>query len=88
MFQVYQTSADILYLILTIAIALVALFLLVALGYLIKILRDTSIVSGKAKDTIDLVNHYLWQPIKLMMMVMEKTKEYAASATRKKRHKF
>ena len=29
-------------------------------------------VSAKAKDTIDLINHYLWQPIKIAMMIIEK----------------
>lgn len=73
---IYSSSTDILYLVLTIVIALLGIFLCVALYHIIKILRDVNTVSTKAKDTMDLLNHYLWQPIKIAMMVLEKMKFY------------
>lgn len=73
---IYSSSTDILYLVLTIVIALLGIFLCVALYHIIKILRDVNTVSTKAKDTMDLLNHYLWQPIKIAMMVIEKMKFY------------
>jgi len=61
------------------------IFLVVALYHLIKILRDVNKVTNKAKDTIDLINHYLWQPIKIALMIMDKSKEFAAKKAKKKK---
>ncbi|MBU1935100.1 hypothetical protein KKF04_03515 [Patescibacteria group bacterium] len=79
----YSTPLEVLYLVLSIGIALLVLFLLLALYHLIKILRNINIVTDKAKDTVDLVNHYLWQPIKIAMMIIEKGKHYAEQQARK-----
>ena len=75
MLELYSTPLDILYLVLTIAIALLAIFLVLALFHFIKILSNVNKVTSKAKDTVDLVNHYLWQPIKIAMMLIEKGKK-------------
>ncbi len=71
----YSTPLEVLYLVLTIVIGALGLFLVIALFHLIKILANMNKVSAKAKDTIDLINHYLWQPIKIFMSVVEKMKE-------------
>ena len=84
MLELYSTPLDILYLILSIAIGLLALFLIIALFHLIKILSNVNKVTSKAKDTMDLVNHYLWQPIKIAMMILEKSKEVARHTRKKK----
>ena len=86
MFELYKTPLDILYLVSSISIGLVALFLVIALFNLIVILRNFRKVSEKAKDTIDLVNHYLWQPIKIMLMLIEKLKDVQFAAKAAKRH--
>jgi len=86
MFELYKTPADILYLVSSISIALVALFLVIALWNLIKILRNARLVSEKAKDTIDLVNHYLWQPIKIMLMLIERLKDVQFTVNKAKKH--
>ena len=85
MLELYKTPVDILYFVLTIGAGLVALFLVIALYYLIRVLSDVHSVTDKVKDTVDLVNHYLWQPIKIFMTLVEKGKEYAAKRA-KKRH--
>lgn len=73
----YNTPLEILYLILSIGIGLLALFLVIALFHLIGILRNIKKVTSKARDTVELVNHYLWQPIKIMLMIIEKAKHMA-----------
>ena len=83
MFAMYNSPLNILYLVLSIGFGLLVLFLIVAIYHLICILRNVRKVSEKAKDTVDLVNHYLWQPIKIMMMVLEKGKEVATRAHKK-----
>ncbi len=83
MLEMYSTPLDVLYLVLSIGGGLLLLFLVIAIFHLIRILRDVNKVTNKAKDTIDLVNHYLWQPIKIMLMVMDKSKEFAAKQAKK-----
>jgi len=78
MLEIYQTPLDFLYLVLSISIGLFALFLVIALFHTISILRNVKKVTSKAKDTVDLVNHYLWQPIKIAMMMFEKGTEAVA----------
>lgn len=80
----YKTPLDILYLVLSIGGGLLLLVLVVAVFHLVGILSNVKKVTRKAKDTVDLVNHYLWQPIKMMMTIMEKGKQYAAKQARKK----
>lgn len=80
----YKTPLDILYLVLSIGGGLLLLILVVAVFHLVGILNNVKKVTRKAKDTVDLVNHYLWQPIKMMMTIVEKGKQYAAKQARKK----
>jgi hypothetical protein len=84
MLEFYSTPLDILYLVLSIAVGLLAIFLIVSLYHLIKILSNVNKVTSKAKDTMDLINHYLWQPIKIAMMIIEKSKSVAKHTRKKK----
>jgi len=86
-FALYKTPIEILYLVLSISVGLLTLFLVVAIYRLIRIFGNVNSVTEKAKDTIDLVNHYMWQPIKIMMMLIEKGKEFAAASKHKKKEK-
>ena len=79
----YNSPLNILYLVLSVGFGLVVIFLVVALYQVIKILRNARKVTEKAKDTVDLVNHYLWQPIKIMLMILEKGKDIANKTRRK-----
>lgn len=87
MLEIYKTPLDYLYLVSSASIGLIALFLIIALFNLIIILRNARKVSEKAKDTMDLVNHYLWQPIKVMLMLIEKLKEVQFAVKEKKHSK-
>ena len=80
----YSTPLDILYLVLSVGGGLLLLLLVIAVYNLVKILRNVNKVTSKAKDTIDLINHYLWQPIKIAMMIIEKGKGMAAKKSKKK----
>ena len=83
MLELYKTPLDILYLILSIGGGILLLVLILAVFHLVGILSNVKKVTSKAKDTVDLVNHYLWQPIKIMLMVIEKSKHYAAAQAKK-----
>ncbi|MBN2095920.1 hypothetical protein JW752_00780 [Candidatus Peregrinibacteria bacterium] len=85
MLEMYKTPLDILYLVLSVGGGLLLLVLIIAVLHLIGILSNVRKVTRKAKDTVDLINHYLWQPIKVMMRIMERSKEYAAKQARKKK---
>jgi len=85
MLELYQTPLDILYLVLSISIAIFALFLTIALFHAIGILSNVKKVSRKAKDTVDLVNHYLWQPIKIGMMMFDKGTDAVKKAKKRKK---
>jgi len=87
MLELYSTSLDILYLVLSIGLGLLLLFLVIAIFHLISILRNIKKVTARAKDTVDLVNHYLWQPIKIAMMVIEKGKAAASRQASKSKKK-
>ena len=75
MLGLYQTPLDYLYLVLSASVGLLALVLVIATIQIICILANFRKVSEKAKDTVDLINHYLWQPIKIMLMIIERMKE-------------
>mgnify|MGYP006865010088 CR=1 FL=1 len=81
----YDTPLNVLYLILSIGGGLLLLVLVIAVVQIIGILMNIKNVTTKAKDTVDLVNHYLWQPIKIMMMILEKGKEMAVKKNKKKK---
>lgn len=84
MLSMYDTPLEILYLILSIGGGILLLVLIIAVAHLIGILSNIKKVTAKAKDTVDLLNHYLWQPIKIMMMILEKGKEFTSKKTKKK----
>lgn len=79
----YATPVDVLYLVLSLCLGFLTLFLVIALWQVIKILRDVNTLTDRAKDTVDLVNHYLWQPIKILTQLLEKTKGKANEAVQK-----
>lgn len=83
MLELYQTPVDILYFVLSVCVALLTLFLVLALYNLIRIFGNVRHITEKTQDTLDLVNHYLWQPIKILMMIIEKGREYAETRAKK-----
>ena len=81
---IYQTPVDFLYFALTICISVITLFLVISLLYWIGVLKNIKVITAKAKDSVELINHYLWQPIKIVSMIIERTKAFAGHKKDKK----
>ena len=60
-----------LYVVLSIAIALLTVFLCVTLIYLILILRDASKMLEKIRDTVDKVNSFIVKPVSLAASIVD-----------------
>lgn len=59
------------YIVLTIAIALLTVFLCVTLIYLILILRDTSKMLEKVRETVEKVNMFILKPVSLASTIVD-----------------
>lgn len=79
----YQTPVDILYLVLTVSIAVLFALTSLVLWHFIRILKNINRVTNLTENTVELINHYLWQPIKFIQTVVEKTKTHAEKAASK-----
>jgi len=64
-------SLDILYLTLSVCVAVSAIFLSVTLVYLMFILRDVVKISDQVKELVDKVNTYITRPIMLTKSIIE-----------------
>lgn len=67
----FTDSQTTLYIVLTIAIGLLTIFLCVTLIYLILILRDASKVIEKIRDTVDKVNSFILKPVSLVSSIVD-----------------
>lgn len=67
----FADSQSTLYVVLSIAVALLTVFLCVTLIYLILILRDTNKIIEKVKDTTEKINAFVIKPISMASSVME-----------------
>lgn len=70
---------EIMYLSISIAVLLLAIFGSIALFYLIMILRDTNKAVEGVKETVDKFNEYILSPVRVVNAVMEKLKPYYES---------
>ncbi|MFA6520787.1 MAG: hypothetical protein WCT53_00145 [Candidatus Gracilibacteria bacterium] len=67
----FNDSQTTLYIVLTISVALLTIFLCVTLIYLILILRDSSKVLEKVRGTVDKVNDFVLKPVGIISSVMD-----------------
>ncbi len=67
----FTDSQNTLYIVLAIAVALLTVFLCVALIYTILILRDTNKMMEKVRDTVDRVNNFVVKPVMLVSSVVD-----------------
>lgn len=65
---------DFMYVAISIAVLLLAIFGSIALFYLILILRDTNKAVESVKDTVDKFNEYILSPIKVVNTLVERVK--------------
>lgn len=77
MFTDSQTS---LYVVLTIAVALLTIFLCVTLIYLILILRDASKMIERVRDTVEKVNTFVLKPVSLASAIVDHVRPLVESA--------
>ncbi len=63
-----------LYLVLAVSIALLTIFFCVALIYLILVLRDTSKIIEKSRDTVEKINAFVVKPVKLVSTVVDQVR--------------
>ncbi|MBI5413350.1 hypothetical protein HZA42_03325 [Candidatus Peregrinibacteria bacterium] len=59
------------YIVLTVAIALLTVFLSVTLIYVILILRDINKVVEKVRDTVDRINTFILKPVSLASSIVD-----------------
>lgn len=64
-------SLDILYLTLSVCIALLSVFISITLIYLLFILRDVVKLTDQAKEVVEKVNTYITKPIMMTKSVIE-----------------
>ncbi len=64
-------TINILYLTLSVSVALITIFLSVTLIYLMFILRDVSKAIDSAKDGIEKINEYITRPILMTKSIIE-----------------
>lgn len=88
----FTDSESTLYIVLTIAIALLTIFLCVTLIYLILILRDANKMFEKIRDTVERVNSFIIKPVSLISSIVDHIKPLIEGALerrgeqRKRRH--
>jgi uncharacterized protein YoxC len=68
----FNTSLDILYIVLAAVILLVGILLAVAIIYLIMILRDASKATFYMRDTVKKINDFVYKPLMMATSVIEK----------------
>ncbi|MEK9132651.1 MAG: hypothetical protein AAB606_03035 [Patescibacteria group bacterium] len=76
----FTDSQTTLYIVLTISIALLTVFICVTLIYLILILRDASKTIEQIRDTADKVNSFVLKPVSLISSVVDHIKPLLESA--------
>lgn len=69
--KMFTDPQSTLYVVLTIAIALLTIFLCVTLIYLILILRDASKMIEKVRETVDKVNTFILKPVSLAATIVD-----------------
>lgn len=70
----FETSGDILNIVIAVSVAFSAFFLSLLIFYLVMILRDVNFVTRKAKNVANAVDTYIRTPAKAIMMLTEKLK--------------
>lgn len=87
MMMMFSDSQTSLYVVLTISIALLTIFLCVTLIYLILILRDASKVIEKVRDTVDKVNSFILKPVSLAASIVDHIRPLVEAALERREKK-
>ncbi|MBI5414158.1 hypothetical protein HZA38_01440 [Candidatus Peregrinibacteria bacterium] len=71
-----DTTSDLLNMTLTSATILLTLALLLVLARVYKVLGKVNAITEEISEIVEVVNHYLWQPARIMMTIFEKLKKW------------
>lgn len=80
-------SQETLYLVLSVSIALLTIFFCVALIYIILVLRDTSKILEKGRDTVEKINSFVVKPVQLISTIIEQVRPMIERAVKRVRRK-
>lgn len=80
-------ATDILFLTLSVCVALVTIFLSVTLIYLMFILRDVVKITDEAKNVVEKINTYVTKPLLLTKSIIEFVTPFVQTAEDKIRRK-
>ena len=69
--MIFETPKETLYIVLTIAVALLTIFISVTLIYLTLVLRDAGKILEKVRDTTEKVNAFVIKPVKLASTIVD-----------------
>ena len=69
-------TKDLLNMVLTIGFGLIAVVLVMVLVRVYRILGKVHNITDSVEEIVEVVNHYLWQPARIMMKIMEKIKKF------------
>ena len=78
--MLFDSPQETLYTVLIISIVILTIFLAVALLYLILVLRDSSKILDKVRDTTEKVNDFVVKPVKLATTLIDHLKPILESA--------
>ncbi|MBI2453772.1 hypothetical protein HYV58_01180 [Candidatus Peregrinibacteria bacterium] len=67
----FSDSQSTLYIVLTVAVSLLTIFLSVTLIYLILILRDVSKMLEKVRETVERINAFIIKPVSLAASIVD-----------------
>lgn len=82
----FADSQTTFYIVLTIAIGLLTIFLCVTLIYLIFILRDASKMIEKIRTTVERVNSFILKPVSLASTIVDHIRPYIEAALEGRGH--
>lgn len=80
----FSDSQTTLYVVLTVAIALLTIFLCVTLIYLILILRDVNKMLEKMRETVERVNTFILKPVSLASSIVDHVRPLIEAALEKR----
>lgn len=80
-------SQETLYLVLSVSIALLTIFFCVVLMYLILVLRDTSKILEKGRDTVEKINTFVVKPVHLVTTIIDQVRPLIERAVKRVRKK-
>lgn len=78
-----EVSQQTLYFVLSVSIALLTIFLCVVLLYTILVLRDTSKILEKGRDTVEKINTFVVKPVQIISAIVDQVRPMIGRAIKR-----